>query len=154
MTLRASLEQASMAVERILLMRSSTQFGTGISSGVEPSGLSRMTADLYRKRPGRKGRTTVSWSRPGRFGPSRKEEAAARRAVCYKLWALNATEVRATQEAKVSPGLTRDAPRQTALHSSGMHQVRESQAGRNSVRFGDRTHVEQGVTRGTRRSRD
>ena len=45
MTLRASLEQASMAVERILLMRSSTQFGTGISSGVEPSGLSRMTGN-------------------------------------------------------------------------------------------------------------
>jgi hypothetical protein len=34
---------------------------------------------------------------PGRFGPSRKKEAAARRAVSYKLWGLNATKVRAAQ---------------------------------------------------------
>ena len=27
---------------------------------------------------------------PGRFGPSRKKEAAARRVGCYELWVLNA----------------------------------------------------------------
>jgi hypothetical protein len=90
----------------------------------------------------------------GRFGPSRKKEAAARRAVCYKLWVLNATEVRATHEAKICLGVIGEAPRQTALHSSGMHSVRECQAGRNSARCGGRAHVEQRVLRGARRSRD
>jgi hypothetical protein len=53
-----------------------------------------VTTDLYRKRPGRirLSAGVVLW--PGRFGPSRKKEAAARHGVCYKLWALNAAKVR------------------------------------------------------------
>jgi hypothetical protein len=34
------------------------------------------------------------WSGPGRFGPSRKKEAAARRFGGYELWVLNAAMIR------------------------------------------------------------
>jgi len=35
----------------------------------------------------------VCWSGPGRFGPSRKKEAAARRFGNYELWVLNAAMI-------------------------------------------------------------
>jgi hypothetical protein len=38
-----------------------------------------ITSDLYRKRPGGKHSGDARWLWPGRFGPSRKKEAAARR---------------------------------------------------------------------------
>jgi hypothetical protein len=38
----------------------------------------------------------VCWSGPGRFGPSRKKEAAARRFGSYELWVLNAAMIRTT----------------------------------------------------------
>ena len=43
-----------------------------------------------------KGRARLSWSGPGRFGPSRKKEAAARRFGNYELWDLNAGMIRTT----------------------------------------------------------
>lgn len=45
-----------------------------------------MTTDLYRKRPGVKEPNEAWWLGPGRFGPSRKKEAAARRFGNYELW--------------------------------------------------------------------
>jgi hypothetical protein len=40
--------------------------------------------------PAGKGRVGLRWWGPGRFGPSRKKEAAARRFGNYQLWVLNA----------------------------------------------------------------
>ena len=45
-----------------------------------------MTTDLYRKRPGRKNLHEVVMVEPGRFGSSRKKEAAARRFGIPPLW--------------------------------------------------------------------
>lgn len=44
------------------------------------------TTDLYRKRPGRKNLDEVVMVEPGRFGSSRKKEAAARRFGISPLW--------------------------------------------------------------------
>ena len=45
-----------------------------------------ITTDLYRKRPGRKNLHEVVMIEPGRFGSSRKKEAAARRFGIPPLW--------------------------------------------------------------------
>jgi hypothetical protein len=61
------------------------------------SSRSRKTTDLYRKRPGaQRLMDTAAGGGPGRFGPSRKKEAAARRFGNYELWVLNAAMIRTT----------------------------------------------------------
>ena len=53
---------------------------------VMKEGFGRMTTDLYRKRPRRKHLNEVVMAEPGRFGSSRKKEAAARRFGNPPLW--------------------------------------------------------------------
>jgi hypothetical protein len=55
-----------------------------------------MTTDLYRKRPCRDRPSKAEMVGRGRFGPSRKKEAAARRFGNYELWVLHAAMIRTT----------------------------------------------------------
>jgi hypothetical protein len=73
--------------------------------------------------------------KPGRFGPSRKKEAAARRVGCSERWVFQAAWVQASAETGTSCDLRGGTRPQTGVSGGRLHSIRRPQVAHKAVRF-------------------
>jgi hypothetical protein len=115
--------------------------------------LVRITTDLYRKRPGAKEPNEGGVVRAGRFGPSRKKEAAARRFGKPRLWVFECrADPGSADQRQNEAGVARLIERSGMRGGQGQWMKRHGTP-RTSVRSDVWTQVERSVPESTPTSR-